>query len=184
MQSLGRKWNSSKDFNFTSNEGTCWFLKGRNKVNCYQLFQEGCNQMESAVIANSNYPFKELEKKIIRVKISWSINFARTCYCWENSKFRWCCYSNRSWHSWDRNYRNLSLPTNRSWRRGEQWWRRKFNCGLFLSKERKGVKIKSLICSWCFEDAVIYSDKGDEMQIIIFKFEKVFDKPISGRRKF
>ena len=97
MQSLGKKWNSSKDFNFTSNEGTCWFLKGRNKVNCYQLFQEGCNQMESAVIANSNYSFKELQKKIIRVKISWSINFARTCYCWENSKFRWCCYSNRSY---------------------------------------------------------------------------------------
>ena len=81
MQSLGKKWNSSKDFNFTSNEGTCWFLKGRNKVNCYQLFQEDCNQMESAVIANSNYSFKELQKKIIRVKISWSINFARKCYC-------------------------------------------------------------------------------------------------------
>ena len=59
MQSFGKKLNSSKDFNFTSNEGTSWFLKGRHKGNCYQLFQEGWNQMESAVIANSNYPFKE-----------------------------------------------------------------------------------------------------------------------------
>ena len=37
-------------------------------------------------------------------------------------------------------------------------------------KGKESLKIKSLICSWCFEDAVIYSDKGDEMQSIIFKF--------------
>ena len=140
--------------------------------------------MESAVIAYSNYPFKELQKKFIRVKISWSINFARRCYCWENSKFRWWCYSKRSWHSWKRNHRTLSLQTNRSWRRGEQWWQQKFNCGLVLSKERKAFKIKSLIRSLCFEDSVIYSDKGDEMQSKIWKFEKPFNTPISRRHKF
>ena len=153
-------------------------------INCFR--KTGIySDIQQAVIANWDYPFKEIRKKFVRVKINWSINCARKCYCWENSKFRWWCYKKRSLRSCERYHRRTwSLPINRSWRGGEQWWRRKFNWVLVLSKERKALKIKSLICSWYFEDAAIYRGKGDEMQSIIFKFGKLFNTLISRKQKF
>ena len=65
MQSLGKKWNSSKDFKFTSNEGTWKTVTKETVINCFKKAAIKWNQL-SLLIQITH--FKNFQKKLLELK--------------------------------------------------------------------------------------------------------------------
>ena len=76
MQGLGEKRALFKDFNFTSNEDTCWFLRGWKKETVINRFEKAeINfDVQQAAIVDFDDSFKDLQEKVNELEISWSIN--------------------------------------------------------------------------------------------------------------
>ena len=175
MQSLQENRALSKDLNFISNENTCWLLGSCNKetvINCFK--KDGINfEVQQAVIADSDDPLKDLQENLNELKsadpsmvpedvttdsiVSLDDDvIATTPEIAENDIIRELCLSQQTEVEEEE---NDNVDENSS----EE---------LFDQSLEKPLRSKVESALDVLKDA-LYSDKGDEMKSIIFKFEKL-----------